>query len=111
MGKKGTKEQYVKVGVGEAVSRLIHLNHMLGAGVADVPARYIDERNMLVDALNHIKLDLAFDVDGDGVPDTIDIFRHAAHTGEARIIHLDHEHDQRRTHTPFPDAPQKKPKS
>ena len=88
MSKKNPVRHVMRVGVGEAIDRLIRITHLLGAGVANVPQHFIDERAMLIDALNHIDLDLAFDCDGDDNPDTVEIFQHAAVTSCCRIIHL-----------------------
>ncbi|OHD18647.1 MAG: hypothetical protein A2Y38_19440 [Spirochaetes bacterium GWB1_59_5] len=88
MPKKKPSRHIVKMGVGEAVDRLIRINHMLGAGIANIPQEFIEERRIITEALNHIKLDLAFDCDGDSNPDTVEIFQHAAKTSCCRILPL-----------------------
>jgi hypothetical protein len=44
---------------------------------------------MIVAALNTHQLDLGFDCDADGVPDTVDIFKQAAETSCCRIVPTD----------------------
>ena len=88
MSKKNPIRHVMRVGVGEAIDRLIRITHLLGAGVANVPQHFIDERALLIEALNHIELDLAFDCDGDDNPDTVEIFQHSVTTSCCRILKL-----------------------
>ncbi len=78
----------VKIGLGEAVSRLLKLELTRINGLHKMPELAIKERDMLFEALNEIKIDLGFDCDGDGVPDTVEIFEQSANTSCCRISNL-----------------------
>jgi hypothetical protein len=78
----------VKIGLGEAVSRLLKLELTRINGLYKMPELAIKERDMLFSALNEIKIDLGFDCDGDGVPDTVEIFEQSANTSCCRISSL-----------------------
>jgi hypothetical protein len=41
---------------------------------------------MIMDALNNFQIDIGFDCDGDGIPDTVDIFKASANTSCCRLI-------------------------
>jgi hypothetical protein len=58
-------------------------------GVAEVEEHAIAERQMIIDALNLTQLELGFDCDGDGTPDTVEIFQQAAETSCCRVISSD----------------------
>jgi hypothetical protein len=80
------------LGLGDAVLRLIHVEEELQTGVRSVEGQeaLIRERNLLLEALNRYPLHLAFDCDGDGLPDTgtkpISIFEASAMTSCCRIL-------------------------
>jgi hypothetical protein len=76
----------MQMGLGEAINRLIKVNTMLAAGVANVPEDTLRERDLIAEALNQFQLDLAFDCNSDGVPDTVDIFQETAATSCCRIL-------------------------
>ena len=78
----------VKIGLGEAISRLLKLELTRINGLHKMPQLAIKERDMLFEALNEIKIDLGFDCDGDGVPDTVEIFEQSASTSCCRIASL-----------------------
>ena len=78
----------VKIGLGEAVSRLLKLELTRINGLHKMPHLAIKEREMLFQALNEIKIDLGFDCDGDGIPDTVEIFEQSANTSCCRIANL-----------------------
>jgi hypothetical protein len=84
------KEHKVKMGLGEAILRLVHVESLY-ANNLDVPDDLLKERELIVEALNqHSQLDLGFDCDGDGIPDTVEIFEKSAKESCCRIlpIHL-----------------------
>ena len=97
--------QTVKMGLGEAINRLVKINTILASGVANVPEDSIRERHMIVEALNQYQLDLAFDCNADGVPDSIEIFKQSAETSCCRILPF--KSDRKRT--PSRRATRKKP--
>jgi hypothetical protein len=78
----------VKIGLGEAISRLLKLELTRVNGLHKMPQIAIKERDMLFEALNEVKIDLGFDCDGDGIPDTVEIFEQSANTSCCRIASL-----------------------
>ena len=78
----------VKIGLGEAISRLLRLELLKNNGLHTMPEIAAKEREMLFQALNEVKIDLGFDCDGDGVPDTVEIFEQSANTSCCRISKL-----------------------
>ena len=85
------KQKKVKVGLGEAVSRLLKLELTRINGLHKMPHIAIKERDMLFEALNEIEIDLGFDCDGDGIPDTVEIFEQSANTSCCRILKSEKE--------------------
>lgn len=80
-----TKKQ-IRMGLGEAIRRLFDVETRFRHGVA--PPELIVERGMLLDALNRVEIQLGFDCDGDGQPDTVEIFRKASETSCCRLADL-----------------------
>jgi hypothetical protein len=76
----------IKIGLGEAVSRLLRLELLKNNGLHKVPEAAQKERELLFEALNEIKINLGFDCNDDGVPDTVQIFEESANTSCCRII-------------------------
>lgn len=76
----------MQVGLGEAIQRLMRVELMLRQGFTNTPAEHKEEHRLLLEALNTHQLDLGFDCDEDGVPDSIDIFAKSAHTSCCRIL-------------------------
>ena len=74
----------MQVGLGEAIERHNSLHKKMSAGVATTEEH--QEYKLLSTALNEIKLDLGFDCDDDGVPDTIEIFHATAQTSCCRFV-------------------------
>jgi hypothetical protein len=79
-------DKIVKLGLGEAVKRLLNLELARMNGIHALPQQAAAERDLLFDALNEIKIDLGFDCNNDGVPDTIEIFEKSAETSCCRLI-------------------------
>lgn len=85
-------ERQVRMGIGEAVLRLVHVEMNFANGVSDVPQHLRDERDLIVQALDHYQLDLGFDCDEDGVVDVatdVNIFKQSAETSCCRILPKD----------------------
>ena len=80
-------EMYVRkalqMGLGEAIERFNLLHSKKTRGIASQVER--DEHVLIMDALNQTKLDLGFDCDEDGIPDTVEIFARTAKTSCCRI--------------------------
>ena len=79
----------MQMGLGEAIQRLFRLEGRLKTGYSSVLEQDRDERRMILDALNTHKLDLGFDCNADGVPDTIEIFARSAETSCCKIVSSD----------------------
>lgn len=84
-----TKTKQLEMGLGEAILRLLQVETIRSRGLAKVPAEAKAERDLIVEALNTQKLDLGFDCDGDGVPDSIQIFTKSAQTACCRLTPSD----------------------
>ena len=74
------------MGLGEAMRRLldVEIRYRHGGATAEL-AR---ERDLLLQALNRVEIQLGFDCNRDGVPDTVEIFQQAAETSCCRITDL-----------------------
>lgn len=81
-----SNEKILRIGLGEAVSRLMKLELMRSNRLHPFPDEAIREREMLYMALNEIKIDLGFDCDGDGIPDSVEIFEQSAKSSCCRIV-------------------------
>jgi hypothetical protein len=79
----------MQVGLGEAILRQNKLQTLISNGLANQEQR--DEYKLLADALNEIKLDLGFDCNDDGIPDTIEIFHQTAKTSCCRFVFPERE--------------------
>ena len=73
----------IKMPLGDAIVRHNTLHKKITSGVATPEDR--KEYKMISDALNTMELSLGFDCDGDGVPDTVDIFEKSAATSCCRL--------------------------
>lgn len=76
----------VRMGLGEAMRRLldVEIRYRHGQANADLSR----ERDLLLQALNRVEIQLGFDCNRDGVPDTVEIFQQAAETSCCRITDL-----------------------
>lgn len=79
----------LQMGLGEAIQRLMRVEVLLQQGLARVPESSKAERQLILDALNTSKLDLGFDCDDDGVPESVEIFKKSAETSCCRIVPAD----------------------
>lgn len=76
----------MQMGLGEAIVRHNTIHARMSRGVA-TPAEK-EEYSLLSDALNEIKIDLGFDCNADGIPDTLEVFAQTAKTSCCRLIPL-----------------------
>ena len=83
---KSKNQKVLRVGLGEAVSRLIKLEQLRSNRLHPTPNEAIKEREMLYLALNEIKIDLGFDCNNDGIPDSFEIFEASAKSSCCRLI-------------------------
>lgn len=82
-------QRRVQMGLGEAIRRMVHLEISHANGF-DVNPAVMAESKMIMDALNiQYQLDLGFDCDSDGIPDTVEIFAKSAETSCCRILPMD----------------------
>lgn len=79
-------EKPLEMGLGEAIGRLNTLQGIIHSGTATDEIR--TEYRMILKALNVIKLQLGFDCNNDGVPDTVEIFKESVGTGCCRLVDL-----------------------
>lgn len=77
----------MQVGLGEAIKRVNQLNARVTRRLASAEEK--EEHALLMNALDNIKIDLGFDCDGDGIPDSIEIFTATAKTSCCRLVDLD----------------------
>lgn len=82
-------QKRMSMGLGEAMLRLMQVEALRSRGLAKVPEEARAERDLIVEALNTHQLDLGFDCDGDGVPDSIQIFSKSAQTACCRLTPTD----------------------
>jgi hypothetical protein len=78
-------DKIVTLGLGEAVQRLIRVEvaHAMGLRVREDA---LAEARMLRETMDQYDLQVAFDCNIDGVPDTVDIYQQAADTSCCRIV-------------------------
>lgn len=77
----------MQVGLGEAIKRVNLLHTKVRKSLASDEEK--EEHQLLMSALDNIKIDLGFDCDGDGIPDSIEIFTATAKTSCCRLIDFD----------------------
>ena len=94
MSKAAAIQKQMQVGLGEAIRRVNLLHSKIRNRIASPDEK--TEHNLLMDALNHIKIDLGFDCDGDGIPDSIEIFTATATTSCCRLVDLEAPPPKRR---------------
>lgn len=76
----------VDMGLGEAMGRLNTLQSIINAGIGTKEQKA--EYKLILSALNAIRLNIGFDCNNDGVPDTVEIFQQSANTGCCRLVDL-----------------------
>ena len=81
---KGSFKTTMQMGLGEAIQRFNILHSKKGRGIASRDEKA--EHDLILEALNQTKLDLGFDCNDDGIPDSIEIFAKSAKTSCCRII-------------------------
>ena len=90
-GKKAVAafEKTMQMGLGEAIERLLKVELIRANGLGAIPEHILEEKKLLIEALNSIPLDLGFDCNLDNVPDSIEIFAKSASTSCCRILPTD----------------------
>ena len=81
-------DRYVKLGLGEAVQRLIRVEVSAALGIR-LPAEAMVEAELLRKTLDQYDLEVAWDCNDDGVPDTVEIYEQAASTSCCRLVDPD----------------------
>ena len=84
-----SKQKNIKIGLGEAIARLMHIESLRKSGLSNSPEISIKERDLLFDALNEIKINLGMDCNEDGIPDDLRSIERTAVSGCCRIIPTD----------------------
>lgn len=95
MAKNKTFQTQMQVGLGEAIRRVNILDNKKVRGIANHEEK--EEHGLLMDALDHIKIDLGFDCNDDGVPDTIEIFTQTAQTSCCRLVQIEEKPKRKKT--------------
>jgi len=85
-------QKTMQMGLGEAIKRFITLNQIITRGISSEYQK--EEYKLIESALNNTKLDLGFDCNNDGVPDSIEIFAKSAETSCCRIMSTDNSRKQ-----------------
>lgn len=81
------KDRRIKMGLGDAVLRLVHVELKHANGLSVVPGALKQERDMIKESLNQYLLDMGVSCDSDAgdVPDTVALFQRTAETSCCRI--------------------------
>ena len=87
----------MQVGLGEAIRRVNLLHSKVTRRLATSEER--EEHDLLMNALDNIKIDLGFDCDGDGIPDSIEIFTATATTSCCRLVDFEEQVKPRKRKT------------
>ena len=87
----------LQVGLGEAIRRVNYLHAKVARGI--VTSEEKQEHDLLMEALDNIKIDLGFDCNGDGIPDSIEIFTATASTSCCRLVDIEEQKPTRKTKT------------
>jgi len=87
----------MQVGLGEAIKRVNLLHSKQSRGILKGAEK--EEHDLLMTALDNIKIDLGFDCDGDGIPDSIEIFTKTAKTSCCRLIGIEESSKPKRRKT------------
>lgn len=77
--------QILHMGLGDAIQRLTTVEFQVRMGTHLNDAAQ-EERKLLLEALNHIPIEVGFDCNADGSPDSVSIFREAAATSCCRLL-------------------------
>ncbi len=80
-------QKTMQMGLGEAIKRFMFLNQRITRSIATKFEK--EEYKLIENALNNTKLDLGFDCNNDGIPDSIEIFAKTAETSCCRIMSTD----------------------
>ncbi len=79
-------QRNIHLGLGEAIRRLIRVEMMYARGLT-ADKTLLEESHLITEALNQqYQLDLGFDCNGDGIPDSVDIFTKSAETACCRLV-------------------------
>jgi hypothetical protein len=81
-------DHVVKLGLGEAIQRLIRVELSAAMGYR-VQEDALSEAAMLRRTLDQYDLEVHFDCNADGVPDTVEIYQAAADTSCCRLVEPD----------------------
>ena len=90
-------QKKMQVGLGEAIRRVNNLHVRIKNRIATEEDKA--EHDLLMSALDNIKIDLGFDCDQDGIPDSIEIFSATAATSCCRLVDLERPDPPKRRKT------------
>ena len=78
--------QPVQMGLGDTLTRLFHIEFLYRNGITNIGPQLLEERKMILTALNSIPINVGFDCNNDGVPDTVEIFEKSVSTSCCRLV-------------------------
>jgi hypothetical protein len=81
-------EYRIKMGVGDAIKRLTHIEFLYRQGLAPVPDDALKERDLIITSLNQFELHLNLDCDAEGAPDSAALFQESTVTSCCRLLPL-----------------------
>lgn len=79
----------LRLGLGEAISRLLKIEILRQNRLYEMSDAVIKEKELIINALDELRIELAFDCDGDGVPDTVEIFEKSVKDDCCKLIKSD----------------------
>ena len=82
-------QKVLKMGLGDAILRLLKVEIQRGLRLGAPSEIAQAEIQMIVDTLNLQTIDVGFDCNDDGIPDTVEIFEQSAHTSCCRLMPSD----------------------
>ena len=74
----------LEAGLGELILEVLKFNAKQKAGIATDSEKI--QHELFIKALNEVTIPIGFDCDGDGIPDSLEIFATTANTSCCRII-------------------------
>ena len=104
------KQVDLKIGLGEAIQRLISVDRRYTHMHTQTPQDLLDERDMIIAALNQFQLDLNMSCEiksEEAVPENVHIFEHTVRTSCCRIENASDSSRRQEVEKPVPPEPQR----
>ena len=110
MDEKPRKTHNLEMGLGDAVRRLMELEIRMRNGTRPNDKGVVEERNMLLDSLNHVQIGVGLSCTEEDLPKGVEVFKKAARTSCCRIDWGEGDPQQPEPQQPDPDQAQDPPK-